>query len=119
MQKEYVIKLGERSWTITAPLKFRQLAIVEPSMSVIIGMKAKGETSSLKFYDEVANVILAVLAPLDPAFSREKLDDLPVTPKDLTEAMQIIARAAGMWKEKDPKLGEDQPVETPAPEAKK
>lgn len=112
MQKEYIIKLGERSWTIAAPLKFKQLSLIEPAMTEIINMKIAGEKTSSRFYDEMANVLLAVITPIDTSFTRASLDDLPVDVADLTSAMQIVARAAGMWK--DPKPGEDQPGETPA-----
>lgn len=117
MEKQYTIKLGERSWVIPAPLKFKQLQVIEPSITAIIHMKASTNAATGKFYDEMANVLLAAITPVDPTFARAVLDELPVEVEELSEAVKIVARAAGMWK--DPVPGEAVPSATTATEQPK
>lgn len=101
MKKDCVLTLGDQKWTFSAPLKFRQLAIIEPAMAAITNMKVTNAPTSSKFYDEMANVILAVVVPVDGTFSRAALDDLPLDVDDLSNAVKTIARAGGMWKDPD------------------
>lgn len=109
---QFNLSIGGKSWTIASPLRFKQLRLIEPAMSKIIAMKVSGEGTTEKFYDEMANVILAAVMPIDQTFTRAALDDLPVSIGDLTEAVKTIAQAAGMWKA--PTSGEAQPPQTAA-----
>ena len=99
---QYKITLGDRSFEFTGPLKFRQLRIVEPAIARVDRMRrelhASGEPFNEKFYDEIASVILAVVNSKDAPFTREDLNETPVTPDDLLAAYKQVCMASGLWK---------------------
>ena len=102
--KEYQIQIGDREFTFTGPLKFKQLRTVEPAIARADALhkEAGKENKPLdeRFYDEVASVILATIMPIDPTFTRSVLDDLQTTNDELTKAYQTICIASGVWKPK-------------------
>lgn len=101
-KKEYLITLADRKWTITSPVKFKQLQIIEPAITLIRNTRMTGmETIDQKFYDAMANVVLAAVMPQDPSFTRAALDELEFSGEELSNAVKNIARAAVIWQDPD------------------
>lgn len=98
MEKSYQIVLGERTFTIDAPLTFKQLRIVEPAISKIIELRKNGVTEQA--YDEIANVILSCVMRKNPEFTRNELDNTQLLPGQVITAFQVIGIASGLMREK-------------------
>jgi hypothetical protein len=116
---EYKIQIADRIFEFTGPLKFKQLRLVEPAIARADALHKDAAATDRpldeRFYDEVANVILAITKPIDETFTRAVLDELPTTSNELTIAYRTICIASGVWKPKAAKEGGEQSESPNAP----
>lgn len=115
MEKTYEIVLGNKTFTIDAPLTFKQLRVVEPAISKIVELRKDGVVPEA--YIEMAKIIIACIQRRVPEFNLAALDDTPTTPEELITAFRTIGVASGLMKEKKPEdvaVGEAQ-AEIPTP----
>jgi hypothetical protein len=111
---QYEIKLGDRTFSFTGPLKFKQLRVIEPAMDRLKKLRESGNALSESFYDEMENIILAVTTPIDNTFTKAVFEDTPLTDTDLLAAYQEIAKAMGLYK---PKKEGDGATDSPNPQS--
>lgn len=109
MQKTYEVVLGDKTFTVDAPLTFKQLRIVEPAISKIVELRKNGIVPEA--YVEMAKIIVACISRRYPDFTTDALDNTPTTPAELITAFRVIGVASGLMKEAqegDNALGEAQ-----------
>lgn len=90
-----IVKIGQKEFSITTPLKFKQLMRFEPAFVRFAGQLVTSEN-----FDALAECLIHVINDEYPDFKLKDLQELRTTPTELLEAMDVLGYASGIFKKK-------------------
>ena len=95
---EHTIRLGDREFRFTGPLKFKQLRVIEPLMLKLKKLREGEMSISDEFYETISEIILSVVSSIDNSFTKDSLANTALTDSDLLKACTEISYAMRMYK---------------------
>lgn len=117
MEKKYIVKIDGKEWTLPSPMKLKHLKVLEPELTTLKALATSGKLSTVEYFAAAEKIIVAAISSVDTSFTSENLQESYMNSGSMSDAIQTIAYASGVWlepKKEDGVTGEAQPGEAQA-----